>query len=225
MRNLRERGSGGEGTDWRLWTRSPRAIRRVRGWRSLILLFLGAATVCLWRAYPQQHPFEAGVGVVYAPGHAFILKAPEGWILDRESRGKGRLEPVFYPVGFTAKDTPMLIWAGSKRFESGRQDRIESLLAEIAQVLSPPRGEGVKAVPVEECRVGKGFQAEIYAFVSEPGGESLFARVGCISSPTAIDYVALRAKDKSFYERSLAAFAAILKSYIPFRGGEVYIPR
>lgn len=206
-------------------TRSPGAIPRVRRWCSLIPLFLGAASICLWRAYPQQHPFEAGVGVVYAPGHAFILKAPDGWILDRESRGKARWEPVFYPVGFTAKDTPALIWTGSKRLEPGGRDRVESLLAEIAQVVSPPRGEGVKAVAVEEYRVGKGFHAKIYAFVSGPGGESLFARVGCIPNPTAIDYVVLRAKDKSFYERSLAAFAAIVKSYIPFRGGEVYIPR
>ncbi|VVM05096.1 hypothetical protein [Methylacidimicrobium tartarophylax] len=224
MRNLRSRGSGREGAGLRDQANSLEAFPRV-WWCFLLLLFVGSAVVCLSRAYPQQHPFEAGVGVVYAPGHAFILKAPEGWILDRESRGKGRWEPVFYPVGFTAKDTPTLIWAGSKRAEPGRPSRIENLLEEMAQSLSPPRGEGVKAVPLEEARVGKGFHAQIYGLVSKSGGESLFERVGCIPSATTIDYVVLRAKDKGFYERSLSAFNAIVKSYIPFRGGTVYIPR
>ncbi|MDD2676469.1 MAG: hypothetical protein PHP75_03245, partial [Methylacidiphilaceae bacterium] len=82
MRNLRSPESGREGAGLRDQASLPEAFLWVRGCYRL-LLFLGTALVCLSRAYPQQHPFEAGVGVVYAPGHAFILKAPEGWILDR----------------------------------------------------------------------------------------------------------------------------------------------
>lgn len=193
--------------------------------RSLIFLLVGMATLGLPRLYPQQHPFEAGVGMVYAPGHAFILKAPEGWVLDRESRGNARPEPVFYPVGFTARDSPVLIWAGSMRGESGGQGRIQRLLEERARALAPPGGAGVKADRLDEWRVGKGARAEIYAFVSEPGGDLLLERVACFPTATSIDYIVLQAKERDFYERSLAPFASIVRSYIPFRGGPVYIPR
>lgn len=197
----------------------------MRQWCACIFLSLGLAAICPSRSYPQQHPFEAAVGVVYAPGHAFILKAPEGWILDRESRGHSRTEPVFYPIGFTAKDSPILIWAGSKRAESGGHRRIEAFLEEAACTLAPPKGAGVKALRVEEVRVGKGLRAEVYAFVSEPGDDAFFERVSCILTPFSVDYVMLRAKDKAFYERSLAPFLSIVKSYIPFQGGPAYIPR
>ncbi|MGD9896005.1 MAG: hypothetical protein AB7T14_02845 [Candidatus Methylacidiphilaceae bacterium] len=188
----------------------------------LVLLFLAAT---LSRAFPQQYPFEAGVGIVYAPEHAFILKAPDGWILDRESRSNSRPEPIFYPIGFTAKDTPVIIWAGSKRAESGGRSRIEKFLEERERALSSPRGDGVKAVPLEQWRVGKGLLAATYDFVSEPGEHLLLQRVSCILTGTSVDYVAVQAKDESFYARSLAAFASIVKSYIPFWGGTVFIPR
>ncbi len=193
----------------------------------IVFLLLGSASMIgLPRLYPQQHPFEAGVGVVYAPGHAFILKAPDGWILDRESRGSACPEPVFYPVGFTAKDSPVLIWAGSMRSEPGGRDRIREVLEERERSLSPLRGAGVKADRLDEWRVGKkGVRAEIYTFVSEPGGDPLLERIGCFPTATSIDYVVLQAKERAFYERSLAAFASIVKSYIPFQGGPVYIPR
>ncbi len=190
----------------------------------LIALLRGSGTIALPGAYPQQHPFEAGVGVVYGTGHAFILKAPEGWILDREAHGHSRSEPVFYPVGFTAKDSPILVWAASKRVPPGEGSRIEPLLEERARSLVPPRGAGVKADRVDEWRFGKGFRAEVYVFVSEPGGEPLWERVGCIRSASSVDYIVLQAKDRAFYERALAAFASIVKSYIPFRGGPAYIP-
>ncbi|CAB4242676.1 protein of unknown function [Methylacidimicrobium sp. AP8] len=191
----------------------------------LLLLLLGASLAGLPRAYPQQHPFEGGVGIVYAPGHAFLLKAPDGWVLDREWRGSEPPEPVFYPVGFTAKDSPVLIRSGSMRAESAGTAPIERFLEERAQVLAPPSGAGARAERVGECRLGKGALAEVYSFVSEPGGQALLERIGCVATADSVDYIILDAKDRAFYERSLAAFASILKSYIPFRGGPVYIPR
>ncbi|QSR84298.1 hypothetical protein [Methylacidimicrobium sp. B4] len=145
----------------------------------VVLLLLGSASMIgLPRLYPQQHPFEAGVGMAYAPGHAFILKAPDGWILDRESRGNALPEPLFYPVGFTAKDAPVLSWAGSMRSEPGGRDRIQGFLEERARALSAPRGAGVKADRLDEWRIGKnGARVAIYAFVSEPGGDPLLERV------------------------------------------------
>ncbi|VVM08510.1 hypothetical protein MAMC_02225 [Methylacidimicrobium cyclopophantes] len=198
----------------------------MKGPSLFVPLWLLAMAACIpFPAFPQQEPFEAGVGIVYAEGHAFLLKAPEGWILDRESRGKTRREPVFYPVGFTAKDTPVLIWAGSQRAEPGGRGRIETLLEEKRRSLAPPLGSGAKSIRVAEWRVGKGLHADVFAFVSDPKEDSLLESMACIRTAVSIDYVVVKAKDESFYGRSLAAFASIVKSYIPFQGGTVYIPR
>ncbi|MFX0202900.1 MAG: hypothetical protein ACFFCW_42900, partial [Candidatus Hodarchaeota archaeon] len=53
---------------------------------------------------------EKGTGMLFGEDHAFSVTAISGWVLDNQSGVRQGLHMVFYPVGRTWADSPVIIY-------------------------------------------------------------------------------------------------------------------
>ena len=86
----------------------------------ILFLVLGA---------PQQKPSEPNDngGILSGPGYAFILVAPDGWVLDDRSGRKEGLPAVFYKRGDSWKGAKVVMYANPVRKAKGQT--VESIIA------------------------------------------------------------------------------------------------
>ena len=54
-------------------------------------------------------------GFFYKDSIAFIFTAPDGWLLDNYSAVNQGLPAVFYPIGQTWKDSPVIMYARARK--------------------------------------------------------------------------------------------------------------
>ncbi len=175
--------------------RTPRAV-------CLVLLCCLAARAQDARPDARDgHP-----GIVYGKDHVFVVKAPEGWVLDNESGVGQGLRAVFYPVGSSWKEGRAVMYVNTAAKPGTLENFVEGDVAEfrknapglkVTDDAAPPV-EGRQRVVVKRFKDDRYGNHEAVAYVEE--------------SKVVVMFV-LTARTKGDFESALPAFRKLVSSY------------
>lgn len=156
-----------------------------------------------------EPPQNLGVAVVVGKNHAWMLEAPEHWVLDREGAAASGLGAAFRPADQTWSASPAVMYANAI-VKSGDSITVAGIIAadmERAATRIP------KTTIKEEEPIGtiEGVDARVCYFVKSDS--SLFEAVAYIDCPTVVALVVLSARNGKDFQASLRAFARLVDSY------------
>lgn len=152
-------------------------------------------------------------GMIYGESHAFMVCAPDGWILDNSIGNQDGIFAVFYPDGsswYSAKESGTVMYVNTygkpddqytvaKAIEFDAEDTIKS---EKSPVVVVKKGEPIKLddlfVPVQ-----------LFA----PGGFNRYEAVAYIDSPKIIITIAMTSKNEDAFKRDYPLFVQLVQSY------------
>lgn len=164
---------------------------------------------------PCAHGQEAGTGVVYGDDHAFLIKAPGGWVLDNESGVIDGLHAVFYPVGSSWRDSSTIMYAQawSKYATGERSEPSGALLAFMAADALKFKQEnpGIVVSDGSPLRTKDGKTALLRIFSGDKWNNR--EAVAYIEEPTVVAVIVLSCRDNNSFDRSLPAFKQLVASY------------
>jgi hypothetical protein len=159
-------------------------------------------------APPQAvHQSNDNAGILSGPGFAFILAAPDGWILDDKSGEKEGLPAVFYKRGDTWSRARVVMYANPVRKSKG--ETVASIIAAdvrrfrernpgIAVEEGPPAAVAdTRKLPVKVFRGTRAGDTDVVAYADESS-----CVVMIVLSGTATEVQAAQ-----------PSFAALLRTY------------
>jgi hypothetical protein len=157
-------------------------------------------------------------GLVYGEDHSYFVEAPKGWVVDSGDATKMHFRPAwiksmrFYPPNTHWPESGVIIYAEFFKKHPGLQTTDEA----IGQVVLLFQKDGYAIHPKKKPSIKTEFNelvGEIYHF----GPNRLGQYYACAYCPYKgyIDYIVLIARGKDLFERSLAAFEQVVRSYAP----------
>ena len=142
---------------------------------------------------------EGGTGVLFGNDHTFSFTAVEGWVLDNQSGVDQGLHMIFYPKGQTWRDSPVIMY--------GRAVPVSSVQSDFRRNGSID----YKSEERDALNLGGGKQADIYHFSGDQGGN--YEAVAYIQEIDTINFLVFNSRSKKHFEKYLANFYQIVKSY------------
>lgn len=157
--------------------------------------------------FSQQQP--GGSGIVYGDDHAFVVGAPEGWVLDNAAGASRGLHAVFYPLGGSWAASPVVMYVNTANKEAEGLTGPEGLmtidLARLKAESPDVRVEDVAGLTTEDGRA-----ALVRRFSGDNHGN--FEAVAYIDVPKVVIMVVLSSRSRSLFESSLPAFEKLVHS-------------
>jgi len=159
----------------------------------------------------ETSPPEGGVSaVIEKAGHACVVTAPQGWVLDGEAGRNDGLDAVLYPAGssWSAAHVVMYALVVPAQGLSSLERFIGANLAEARH-----RSPGLSVVKPGDLELADGRHAEVRALRGDGhGNHELIAFIG---EPGAVVMLVLTTRDAAQFSRSRDAFASLVGSYQP----------
>jgi hypothetical protein len=165
------------------------------------------ATMVLAAPLQVTHEPNDNAGILSGPGYAFILAAPEGWLLDDVSGRKEGLPAVFYKRGDSWSRAKVVMYANPVRKSSG--ETASSIIAADVRRFharnpgisvedgAPVTVAGNRKLPVKVFRGTKAGDTEVVAYADE---SSCVVMIVLSGTPDGVS-------------TAHASFAALLRSY------------
>ena len=164
-------------------------------------------TTCLW-----ADPLPEGYGIVYGDGYSFNIKAPKGWALDPQAGVQQGIPAVFYPIGKTWSDSPIVAYAQSRKKNAQVKTPDDAAKATIerfhAEGHSNYQGKRLKTLTT-----AAGKETVLYQFSGDKYGNSEVAAY--FEEPDRINVLVMSTNDAKLFAQSLPAFDELAKSYKP----------
>lgn len=176
--------------------------------RSAVVLLLLCAPFIL-HAQQSPAPDNMGIAVIVGKSHAWMLEAPEDWILDPQGAAAAGLGAAFYPTDQTWGSAPAVMYANAivKSADSITVDHvIKDEMRRAAARLPKTEAREVEPIPTIQ-----GVDARVCHFMKSDS--SLFEAVAYIDCPTVVALVVLSARNARDFRASLGAFARLVDSY------------
>ena len=150
-----------------------------------------------------------GVAVIVGKTHAWMLEAPENWILDPKQAEASGLGAAFYPSGETWSKAEAVMYANTIPKSS---DSV-TVRAVIAEDVGRAENRIPKTTVNEEAPIGtiQGVNAQVRYFARSDS--TLFEAVAYIDCPTAVALVVLSSRSAKDFRSSLPAFSRLVDSY------------
>ena len=157
------------------------------------------SSLCFSQTYPG--------GIVYGPKAAFNIAAPEGWVLDNESRAQQGLPCVLYPKGESWADARTIMYA---KIASTQYEDVNAFVATAIKELAKRHGK-----PKEKIASGKTHDGHDFFINEYPASKtySQWERVAYVQLPHAVAYIVLSSRDKASYQKDSPALEAVLKTF------------
>jgi hypothetical protein len=153
---------------------------------------------------------EEGVGFLYGENYLFSLKAPPGWIIDNQSGQSHGLQAVFYPVGSSWDQSPVMMYANTadREGEDGQAlaDYIKGAVSERKQ-----RFPTLRVKDLQTIKTADGKDAVIKEFTGDKWGNSEL--VAYIEEKAVFVVVVLNSRMPEAFAKSQAAFKELVGSY------------
>lgn len=150
---------------------------------------------------------EGGSGVVYGPGHAYLLKAAKGWIFDNESGRSQGIHAVSYPVGQSWKNGSVVVYSGTTpKTKSGFDGVLEDDLKAFKE-----QNPDLKMKEEEPLLTGDGRRALVRKFSGDRFGN--IELVAYIDTPEVVCEIVMSARDPGSFESGKIGFRAFLSSF------------
>lgn len=160
-------------------------------------------------AQQSPAPDNMGIAVIVGKSHAWMLEAPEDWILDPQGAAAAGLGAAFYPTDQTWGSAPAVMYANAivKSADSITVDHvIKDEMRRAAARLPKTEAREVEPIPTIQ-----GVDARVCHFMKSDS--SLFEAVAYIDCPTVVALVVLSARNARDFRASLGAFARLVDSY------------
>lgn len=176
----------------------------------LFLLFTLTASLC--GAVAAQTDKRAGdddnSGIIYGTDHAFVLTAPDGWVLDNASGVAQGLHAVFYPKGSSWKASPVVMYANVARKKS-EKDALETIIE--SDIADFKRQSPDLKVEDAEAPAGSGKNVSIKYFAGDKFHNH--EAVAYIGESKVVVMLVLSSKTKKGFDDALPAFKQLISSY------------
>lgn len=157
--------------------------------------------------FQAEHKPNMNGGILSGPGYAFILVAPEGWVLDDVSGRKEGLPAVFYKRGDSWSRAKVVMYANPVLKSKG--ETADSIIATdvsrfrkgnpgiVVEDGAPVAVMGGRKLPVKVFRGTKDGDTEVVAYADESSCVVMLVLTG---TPDGV-------------RAALASFAALLRTY------------
>jgi hypothetical protein len=180
-------------------------IRRLSRAACLVLL------CCLGARAQDAEPRPrdaANAGIVYGKDHAFVIKAPDGWVLDNQSGVRQGLQAVFYPEGGSWKGSKAVMYVNGagKSADDTLEKFIERDVAGYREHSPGLRVSDGEAPPLagKERVIVKGFSGD-------RGGA--FEAVAYVEESKVVVTLVLHARTPQDFADAMPAFRQLVSSY------------
>ncbi|MDX2104984.1 MAG: hypothetical protein SFY67_01150 [Candidatus Melainabacteria bacterium] len=146
-------------------------------------------------------------GIIYGKDHAYVLSAPDGWVLDNQSGVEQGLHAVFYPEGGNWSDSKAVMYT---RIHDKANKTIEEVIKTDLDNMKQD-APNFKAEDQENITCQKGSKAVIKYLSGDKFGS--FEAVAYIDEPKKAVIIVLTARDEGNFKSSVTAFNELVKSY------------
>ena len=151
---------------------------------------------------------DGGAGILYGDDHAFIVYAPEGWVLDNTSGISQGLHAVFYPKGESWEKAVAVMYVNTAKRE---ESETVFMLIEGDTARFRQNNPDVRVGKEPPITTSKGKEAEVRYFTSDQWGNS--EAVAYIEEETIFVLIVLTSRTKEAFESAKSAFGELVKSY------------
>lgn len=171
-----------------------------------ILMAGGLAAVA---AQTEKDPREGAGGVIFGPGFAFVMGAPENWIFDSERAPSIGSRVVIYPAGTDLNHTQVIIHANALPLnELTLQEWIEQDIGNLEEEFP---GIVVKEHP--GLKTADTLTAVVREFEPAESRYGLYERIAYIDIGENVAIVSLSAQNKEAYDESIEAFEYVVTEF------------
>lgn len=154
---------------------------------------------------------EGTGGIVYGDQHAFMIRAPSGWVLDTESGVPDDLHAVLYPTGSSWEHGTAVMYANTCLKARDECRTLEELVA-FDEARFRARSPAIVVEGAASMPTGDHKQAVVRSFRGDPYGSH--EAVAYIDERTVIVLLVLSARTPDAFEESRRAFESLVGSYV-----------
>lgn len=156
---------------------------------------------------------EGTGGVIFGPGFAFAIGAPDGWIFDTKSALLIGSRAVIYPAGYDLESTNVMIHAnafglGDITLDLWIKQDIQSLKQDFV---------GIEVNDLDNLITQDSITAIVKEFDPGQSTYGLYERIAYIDLETSVAVVSLSAQNKDAYQSSIAAFDEVVVNFSNFK--------
>lgn len=152
---------------------------------------------------------DQGGGIVYGDDHAFLLVAPDGWVLDNKAGVQAGLHAVFYKKGSSWKDGTVVMYANTAHKSNKGNESLDALIkTDLARFKS--HSPDVRMIDAGKIKIGKK-EAVIKKFVGDKWGNH--EAVAYIDETKIISILVMTSRNKKEFDASYPSFIELVKSY------------
>jgi len=148
-------------------------------------------------------------GIVHGPKAAFVIAAPQGWLLDNQSGNSLGLPCVLYPKGSSWDDQKVFMYAKIASPEHPNAEEFASWA--ISGMQKQPQGLHHKRIEESKTTEGHPF------FINEYRRERDYERVesaAYVQLPEAVAYIVLTAESKEIFDQHRDALEQTIQSLL-----------
>lgn len=149
-------------------------------------------------------------GIIYGPGHAYSVTAPEGWILDNQIGRQWGLHAVFYHSSKTWDTALARMYVNTSAPDSGMTaDPLARARADSIKFVHD--NPGIRITVADTIRISD----EIYAIVRHFAGDRYgnFEAVAYVAEKTITPQIVLTCQTEEAFNEALPAFKQLVRSY------------
>ena len=184
--------------------------------RSLLILLL-----CSVPLLTKAQEGTGQVGIIYGPGHAYSVTAPEGWILDNQIGLRLGLPAVFYHSSKTWGTAQARMYVNTSAPDSGKTaDPLAR--AQADSIMFVHDNPGIRITVADTIRISDKTYAIVRHFAGDRYGN--FEAIAYIAEKTIIPQIVLTCRTKEAFDEALPAFKQLVRSYKWLGEAEVIPP-
>jgi hypothetical protein len=152
---------------------------------------------------------DQGGGIVYGDDHAFIIEAPDGWVLDNQAGVQNGLHAVFYKKGSSWKDGTVVMYANTAHKSNKGSESLDALIKTDFDRFKSHSSD-IRMIDAGKVKIGKK-EAVIKKFVGDKWGN--YETVAYIDESKIISILVMTSRNKKEFDDSYPSFIQLVKSY------------
>lgn len=188
--------------------------------KSRVLLLAVLLSLLLVQALLAAEKEFGGGGIVYGEGHAFLIDAPSGWVLDTRSGVANGLQAVFYPRGSSWSESPTVMYAA---WASKKKEGVTSVQQIIDKDLAKFKKNNPSIVITESrpLKTEDGKTALVRLFKGDKGGN--FEAVAYVDEKAGVAVLVMSSRNRAAFNKAIPSFEKLVSSY-HFYTADVKLP-
>ncbi len=189
-------------------------VRTPKGIRMKIAIVASFLTLSICFAQTDSlhsNSKESNAGIVYGTNHAFIITAPEGWILDNSSGVNQGLHAVLYPKGGSWNYSPTVMYANTASKNVKGNETLEKLMS-FDSLQFKARDKDIKIEDATPLFTNTNKEVKIRYFIDKSAPS--YEATAYIDEEKIVTLLVLSSRDETGFKDSKSKFEELIKSYI-----------